>query len=323
MPLRKYGLIDVTDTWQKFNIFFAPGTITSQLSVSFTEPHLFGTNVALSLSGYKRFNFRERYDVDVTGYTVGLSYPLLEDDEYKYRLRAEMRWRHENNRYTNIESGAVPGAFLFQGDNETRSLTWGLNFVTVDDYTEPTFSTRSTTSFEYCGGALGGQVDFLKFRAGTEFDFIVYKDSEAKRHRLSIRGDLGWAEPMSPTPELPPEERFYMGGNRLRGFAFRGAGPHINGEPTGGEWLILTSAEYLIPIVKDTFGVAAFCDAGTLATTFRGPDSGLWRVAVGFGVRIKIPMLGPTPIAFDFGFPLMYQPEDERTLITFALGRDF
>ena len=64
-------------------------------------------------------------------------------------------------------------------------------------------------------------------------------------------------------------------------------------------------------------------DAGTLATTINAPDAGLWRVSVGFGVRIKIPMLGPTPLAFDFGFPLMYEPEDERTLISFALGRDF
>ncbi len=312
-----------TGAGQTFNVFFAPGTITSQFSVGFTEPHLFGSDLALSLSAYKRLNFREDYDVDIMGYGVGLSYPLLEDDEYRYRLRGEIRWRHENDRVQNVGPSAVPGAFLFRGDNELRSLSAGLTFNTVDDFAKPKWSTRTRLIFQYAGGVLGGDLDFMKFEAGHELDFIAFVDSDGKRHRFSVRGDLGWAEPMPDTPELPPFERFYMGGNRMRGFSFRGAGPHINGEPTGGEWLVLTSAEYLIPIVKDTFGVVGFVDAGTLATTINAQDAGLWRVSVGFGVRIKIPMLGPTPLAFDFGFPLMYEEEDERTLISFALGRDF
>ena len=312
-----------TGAGQQFNIFFAPGTVTSQFSVSFTEPHLFGTDLSLSLSGYKRINYREDYEVDILGYAVGLSYPLLEDPEYRYRLRAEVRWRHENDRVQNVGPTAVPGAYLFRGDNEVRSLSGGLNFVTVDDFTDPRWSTRTRLTYEYAGGVLGGEIDFMKLEAGHEQDFVPYVDSEGKRHRLSFRGDIGWSEPMPDTPEVPPFERFYMGGNRLRGFSYRGAGPHINGEPSGGEWLILTSAEYLVPVAKDLFGVVAFVDAGTLATTIHAPDAGLWRVSVGFGVRLKIPMLGPTPLAFDFGFPLMYQPQDERTLISFALGRDF
>jgi outer membrane protein insertion porin family len=143
------------------------------------------------------------------------------------------------------------------------------------------------------------------------------------RHKVTVRTSMGWAQALDDTPEVPPFERFYMGGNLLRGFSYRGAGPHIRGNPTGGEWLVLASAEYLYPLVKDLFGVVAFVDSGTLATTFDAPDSGLWRVSVGGGLRVKIPMLGPTPLALDFGFPLMYEEEDERTLVSFNLGRDF
>ncbi|MHC5012525.1 MAG: OmpH/Skp family outer membrane protein, partial [Planctomycetota bacterium] len=118
---------------------------------------------------------------------------------------------------------------------------------------------------------------------------------------VGFRINAGYAEPLADTPEVPPYERFYAGGRTLRGFDFRGMGPHINGRPTGGEWLFIHSVEYEYPIVKDLLGVVAFVDGGTLGTTIDSDDAFLWRLSVGFGLRIKVPLLGDAPLAFDFG----------------------
>jgi outer membrane protein insertion porin family len=67
----------------------------------------------------------------------------------------------------------------------------------------------------------------------------------------------------------------------------------------------------------------AFVDAGTLGTTIRSDDAFLPRLSVGFGIRLQIAAFGPTPLALDFGFPLIKQDEDETTILSFSLSRVF
>lgn len=47
------------------------------------------------------------------------------------------------------------------------------------------------------------------------------------------------------------------------------------------------------------------------------------RVSAGIGLRIRIPVFGPTPIALDFGFPIRDQSGDDRQVLTFSIARDF
>jgi outer membrane protein insertion porin family len=37
-------------------------------------------------------------------------------------------------------------------------------------------------------------------------------------------------------------------------------------------------------------------------------------------LRIVVPMLGPVPIALDFGFPIVQAPFDNKQLFSFWLG---
>ena len=48
-----------------------------------------------------------------------------------------------------------------------------------------------------------------------------------------------------------------------------------------------------------------------------------YRMSVGFGIRIKIPALGPAPLAFDFGFPILKQADDEKQLFSFSMAVPF
>ena len=45
-----------------------------------------------------------------------------------------------------------------------------------------------------------------------------------------------------------------------------------------------------------------------------------YRVTAGVGLRIQVPMLGPVPIALDFGFPIVRGPNDREQIFSFWLG---
>ena len=59
---------------------------------------------------------------------------------------------------------------------------------------------------------------------------------------------------------------------------------------------------------------------GTVTEDFGLDD---YRVSTGLGVRLYIQQLGPVPIAFDFGFPIIKEETDEDRLFTFTVDLPF
>ncbi|MEC8321116.1 MAG: BamA/TamA family outer membrane protein, partial [Planctomycetota bacterium] len=64
----------------------------------------------------------------------------------------------------------------------------------------------------------------------------------------------------------------------------------------------------------------AFVDSGTVTTT---PGFDDYRVSVGLGIRLYLDALGPAPLAFDFGFPLVEQEGDQRQTFSFSAELPF
>jgi outer membrane protein insertion porin family len=60
-----------------------------------------------------------------------------------------------------------------------------------------------------------------------------------------------------------------------------------------------------------------FADAGTVEQDFR---FGTIRTAVGFGVRLNLPIFGQLPLALDFGIPITKDDQDDTRFISFSLG---
>jgi outer membrane protein insertion porin family len=327
-PPRSFDELTSRRAWtgagQTFRATFAPSTRAVQAGISFLEPHLFDTNFAFRASAERRFDFYEDYTVDRYAYSLGLSYPLYQRYDDTMILTAGGTWRHELIDIQDIEAEAVPGAFLFAGSNEIRSLSAYLSLGATDDLVKPDWAFRARLTGEVIGGALGGDIDVLKIGGSYEHDILVFEDDEENRHRLTGQFRFGYAHAFKDTPEVPPFERYYLGGRNLRGFEWRGVGPHVNGSPTGGEWMMAAGVEYEVPVVKDLLGAVAFVDSGTLSQSIHDPDAFWWRLSVGFGIRLKLPFLGSDqPLALDFGFPLLYEDEDERSLLTFSAGRTF
>ena len=117
----------------------------------------------------------------------------------------------------------------------------------------------------------------------------------------------------------PVFERFYAGGYRsMRGFEFRGVGPDVNTFKVGGDFMFLNSLEYQVPVkANDNLYLVAFVDSGTVE---RRVSLDNYRVTAGFGARIQVPMLGPVPIALDFGFPIVKGKNDQEQIFNFFMG---
>jgi outer membrane protein insertion porin family len=311
---------------QTFNAVVSPGTIYSRYEVSFGEPRLFGSNLGFNVGLSKRAAYLEGYTEDFVGYNLGFGYPIWRNADDTAALDAAIHWRHELIDVTDVRSGAVPGVFLFEGENEQRSLSLSISYRTVDSLARP--GRRSTTNLggEWVGGFLGGDLDYWKVTASHERRWVVGEDEDGRRSFFTASALFGVGGAFDDTPEIPPFGRFYAGGRRtLRGFRSRGVGPHSNGRPMGGEFLLAGTFEYERPVFEDIVNAVAFVDWGTLGTSIEDDDATNFRASIGAGLRIKLPLPGfsETPFAIDVAFPLRSFDEDDTTYFSFALTRDF
>jgi outer membrane protein insertion porin family len=312
-----------TGAGQTFEILISPSTEETAFSVKFVEPRVFGSKLGLSLAAFRRISFREAHDVDTLGYAVGLSYPLLQQREGRNALFADVGWQHKWVDISEIGPSAVPGVFLFDGENEMRSLSTGLRWVTVDDLRDPRFEATTQAGFEWSGGGLGGDIDMTRFTSTHTQVHTLHVDADGGKHRFTLTGAFGIAEAFGDTPEVPPYERWTLGGRDLRGFEHRGVGPRVNGNPTGGEAYWRVTGEYEFPIAAQQLSGVVFGDFGAVEPTLRDLDLDDTRIGVGIGLRIKLPMLGERPLAVDFGWALRSQDQDREQLISFSFGRTF
>lgn len=121
--------------------------------------------------------------------------------------------------------------------------------------------------------------------------------------------------------KAPFYERFYLGGaNSLRGY------PDRRLTPVGwGTKLILTNTEFRFPLSQKNFprhgatGILFF-DAGGIWLPGQNPDLSDFFTSLGFGFRIKFPIVGTT--RFDFSFPLNRIDENDFQF-HISLGQTF
>ncbi|HSN70835.1 MAG TPA: autotransporter assembly complex family protein [Steroidobacteraceae bacterium] len=129
-----------------------------------------------------------------------------------------------------------------------------------------------------------------------------YLRSVGRNSRLITRLDLG-AMAVDDFDDLPPELRFFAGGDRsLRGFDYQAIGERdADGDVIGGEYLVTTSVEYE-HFFDDNWGAAMFVDAGDAFTNDFEVN-----VSVGIGARWRSPV---GVVRLDFAKPVVTDFED-------------
>jgi outer membrane protein insertion porin family len=301
-----------TGAGQDFQVRFDPGTEGSDAVVSFVEPYLFDQPYSFSASGYFETHIRPVYDDQRVGGSLGLG-----------------------RRFNYIWSASVS---LGAADVDIRSLALPLNVRAPEilagmghhTLTDMAFKLeRDTTNHDnsviYRGtdawasftdaGAMGGTVNYNRFTWAIAHYEQVTEDLLGRRSVLEFHTE-GGDDPL----KAPFFDRFYGGGiGSLRGFEYWGVSPRsgIANDAVGGDFFYTGGVEYQFPLAEDFLRGVLFVDVGDYEPNWH---FGIVRSSVGFGFRLVLPILGPRPLALDFGFPITQSRLDNQQVVSFSFG---
>jgi len=312
-PASMQDIIDGT-AWrgggQQFRVEAVPGIQLSRYLVSWTDPYFLNQNIMFGVSGsyYTRYftNGNEFFWTETReGGTVRAGH------QFSPTLSGTVALKAEN---VLISSPAIPTPPTIQsvlGNNFLSTARFGLIHDTRDSSFLPGSGHYLDLSYEQ------GIANFVYPKVdlqAKQYFLVKERPDGGNRQVISVSGNVGWTG-----NQTPFFERFFAGGfNTFRGFYFYGVSPRVYGVPTGGFFQALGSVEYLYPITADNMvQIVTFSDFGTVDNTV---TLDAFRVSVGAGVRLTVPMMGPVPIAVDFAVPVMKQPFDQTQVISFSFG---
>lgn len=297
---------------QTFQINALPGTEVQTYTISLSEPYLLETDYTGSAALQFRSRDFDEYDETRFGgnFTLG--------------RRFGTRWVGTSSlRLQRVDIGSIPDdepvdIVESQGAANILGIGFSLTRRTLDNRFLPDRGSFTTLSVEQ----VLGDFDFTRISAGHEVFIPLRGDFLGRSTVLSVATRAAYI-PQGQSA-VPVYERLYQGGQRFRGFDFRTISPRSvrfdNGEPSdvpvGGTWSFFTGVELRQPIVEETVHLVTFLDTGTV---LESPGFEEYRVSVGVGIRIAVPVLSPAPLAFDFGFPLVDEEDDEGRLFSFSV----
>ena len=320
---------------QYFRILLEPGTEFQQYRITFEEPYLFDSPYSFGNDLYYFTRLRESWDERRIGDVVTFGRRFGDVWGVSVAVRAEQvsitKAQDANgNRITDSDyfltdptSGQPVGPFNDSAqqvlDAKNSVFLTSLKPAVIRDTTDsrifPTSGSRTNFSWEQYG-AVGGDLHFSKLVIRYDKYFTLYEDLFERKTTLALRNEVGFAF-LGDTPFF---ERFYAGGiGSLRGFAFRGAGPHSGplDDPIGGDFSWVSTAEVNFPIWEKMLRGVTFLDIGTVESN---PTITNIRSDVGAGLRITIPIFSQLPLAVDFAYPVTKAQGDKTQLISFSLG---
>ncbi len=301
---------------QTFQIELLPGNRIQTYSVGLTEPYLLESSYSGSASLFFRNRDFDEFDEQRMGTRLGLG------RRFGTRWNGNLTFRAEEVELSDIEPDRPVDVFAVADANLLVGLRGRLQRTTLDSLTRPTKGSRTSISLEQ----VVGDFEFTKLEASHSTFIPLREDYLGRPTILNLRSSIGYIP--QGRDNTPTYERFYMGGQSFRGFDFRTISPkgirNDNGLPSndsiGGTWKFFASAQIEQPLYEDIFSVVGFVDAGTI--TF-DPGFDDFRLSVGVGIRFHIPALSPAPLAFDFGFPILSEDDDDKRLFTFTIDLPF
>ncbi|MEC9476029.1 MAG: outer membrane protein assembly factor BamA [Planctomycetota bacterium] len=328
---RNFDITDVPDSLSDLPSSFSgggqrlvleaqPGTQYSRYRLQFEEPYLMGSQNSLRLAAYRSVLLRLDYIEDRN--SAGISVGRLFSQEHK--IRGEVGFRREKVSINEVSD--VAPSVVVESAGITRLNALDFEFDWDQRVYRPVIGVVDgwylEANYTHTGGPIGGELDLIKFNMGTGWFKTIFQESEDLRHIFAIRTNIGWADPYGDTDFVPVYERYYLGGQRsLRGFDYRGAGPSENGREIGGTIRHRGSAEYTWPLLENTLRGIVFTDFGNLSEDKASFSFDEYRVGVGGGVVLNVPIFGqPLPISITWTEAVKSQEGDRLQEFLIDLG---
>jgi outer membrane protein assembly factor BamA len=282
--------------------------------VSFANPSVYDSGYSLGLSADAFLREREDYIEERKGgkLSVGKNVSWFKE------LRLGLTPNYEVIGVQDVDDNAPQTVKDIEGSNQKLSL--GL-IAKLDRRNSRFFTTKGyeiNSSLEISGL----DVDIVKFVTRGKKYHTIFDFPNWGKHVLLYGGTLGIVE--STTDEgVPIFERLFAGGsNSIRGFSFRGVGPidSVSKEQIGGKVKLIGTIEYTMPVYSDMVRGTFFIDAGKVDTDVNDINFNNLRASLGFGFKARVPFLGHSVVAIDFGFPFIRKDDDDEQTVTFNFG---
>lgn len=289
-----------------------------QIELGFTEPYFLDREIAAGFDIYRTkqdFLQQSSYNMDTKGVNLRTSYALQE------KLQHSVSYSIRENNVTDVTATASRYIKDQAGQNVNSSVSQSLVYDDRNNKQDPSTGYYFRISQEFAG--IGGDSHYLKHDVKAAYYYPIIGN-----WKTSITGASGYAFGMG-GHEVRINDRFFVGGDDLRGFRNAGIGPRdtTTSDALGGNAYYTASAEMKFPLgLPEELGVtgAAFTDIGSLwkidNVSTGIADSNSMRVSVGAGIAWASPF---GPIRIDFAHALVKQKEDQTETVRFSFGTRF
>ena len=299
----------------------------TQVNLSVTDPYFLDRNI---VAGFDLFR-TEINNIDIAEYEERrLGFTLRAGYEFTDHLRQLWSYSLVSRDVFNVQ----PTASIYVQDEAGTTLLSQISQAITLDYRdsklEPHTGYILRLGTDFAG--VGGNVHF--FRTKIDGNYYVPLDNLMGSPDWGIALSAGAGYLFNLGYQEHIIDRFFLGGDNLRGFETGGAGPHavVGGDSLGGRliWTQSTELRFPLPISAD-IGLSgrAFVDVGALSEVNQlvlngSPqqitDSASPRVGAGVGVSWKTPF---GLVNIDLGVPVVKKSLDKTQLIRFGFGTRF
>ena len=288
-------------------------------NISFTEPKLFDQNLA---GGIDLFNTRtdltqqSAFIQEQFGGGLRIAYPLSE------RVNQSWGYKLYNDKVSDVKDNASRFIREQEGERVVSQISQGLTYDTRDSRIDPTEGHVLSWNAEIAG--LGGDVNFVRNRVtGTKYFPIA--DNWTLMTLAEVGNVFSWGD----NDNVLINNRFFIGGDTLRGFRVAGIGPRdlATDDALGGKTYLRGTIEQSVPLgLPQDLGIKGyiFSDAGTLFNSGvddpNVDDNAQLRLSAGAGISWRSPF---GPIRVDLAKPILKENSDETQLFRFSFGTRF
>ena len=290
---------------------------TSDTSTDFvlglSQPYLFGRDLTGSIDLFKTKSTANLTAVNRTGVDLGVSFSAARD--IYHRVSYELA----TSKITNTSTVATS----LTGENGKSLLKSAVSYTigrdTRDSRFDPTEGMYAEISETFSG--VGGDVTFLRtnLRAG------YYKPFLFKSVVLGLKGRVGNVSGLG--DDVTQSERFFLGGQSVRGFDSNGIGPRDTGSKAavGGNNVYNGTVEIVsnLGVTKDA-GIrwTVFSDFGSVWETdfpsgVTEPNDQTMRSSVGVGLLWNTAI---GPLSFYWAKPINEAKHDNTKTFQFSIG---
>jgi outer membrane protein insertion porin family len=280
--------------------------IERRVESSFSEPRSFGTRFTTDLNLFYSFQDEPGYDVSRYGGHLSIGRKIGRSGHVM------LRYRHENQRLTHIDTAEPPEEL----DPRIRSITLAFSRDTRDRLFNPSRGLLVDVSYELAGAFFQGTDSFTRAVAGARWFYPLRRNTI---FATSIEG--GWVDVFGREGGIPLNELFYTGGpNSIRGFEYQKVGPlDVQDEPIGGQLELIWNIEIRQGVWR-WIGLVAFADVGNVWSKVRYYKFSTVRYAVGPGLRVNTPI---GIVRLDVGFNPDQREGEDSYRLQLGMGHAF